>query len=480
MRRLFILVPLLLIALPAAAGKDRNLDAWVDGEVVPLLRKQLLEHPRFKGETIMFVVLEDNAPASVTNDLALSLRDRMLDAAMHTPGVVLGWKQGSGSADPSHAIDCTRDDVHYYIGVDVAQNLDGSYRASVRALDLEDRNWVTGFGSSWRGRLTPLQRNAVKKTRTDTTFLGSRDVPFSAEQADLLAAHLAHEMSCSLARDLSGSYVVAAARDSNKEEALANTAELASNNLAQHLSLEFTAEEAESNATLSGKAHRIDGSLYQYWLTITPNDADGELSSLSASAYVSLPDARSVANASVTPVLETRTAVALSRSANEALLGPLRVLHGRDSDRCRGCSVLSADTSDSAIVFLLQHQANYGLVRVADATCRRRTTAHIVTGDYPMRLPIPFRPMGRTSTRETEEWLVTPTADTYYAIAVADERVARRLANHLDKLPQRCTAAAKPGLKNRSLERWLDEFETLAARSSQHVDWRAIEVRDVL
>ena len=480
MRRLLILVPLLLIALPAAAAKDRNLDQWVDGQVIPMLRKQLLEHPRFKGETVMFVVLDDNAPAPVSNELALSLRDRLLDAALHTPGVVLGWQQGGSAAEQRSPLDCTRDDVHYYIGIDVKRDLDGSFRASVRALDLQDRNWVTGFGSSWHGRLTPLQRNAVNKTRVDKTFLGARDVPFNAEQTDLLAAHLAHEMSCALSRTLSGSYLVTPLQAPKSVDVLDETAELVSNNLARHLALEFTTDEAESNAALGGKAHRIDGSLYQYWLTITPKDPDGELESLSASAYVSLPDTQPVATTTVTPVLETSAAVAMSRDADDALLGPLRVVHGQNSGSCRNCSVLAANASDSAIVFLLQHQANYGLVRLADSACRKRTTAHVVTRNLPLQLQIPYRPLGRSSTRQIEEWLVAPTANTYYAIAVTDERIARRLANHLDKLPQRCATAAKVGLKNQSLQRWLDEFATLTARSPRHVDWRAIEVRDVL
>ena len=478
--RPLVVLTLLLVALPAAAARDRNLDAWIDSDVIPMLREQLVEHPRFKGETVMFVILDDNAPASVSNELALSLRDRLLDAALHTPGVVLGWQQGNSTTDQPQTLDCTRDDVHYYIGVDVARNLDGSYRASVRALDLQDRNWVTGFGSRWRGKLTPLQRSAIARTTTDRTFLGTRDVPFSAEQTDLLAARLAHEMSCALSRDLSGDYLVTALKHDDHTAALANTTELVSNNLASNLTLEFTADEAGSNAVLSGKAHRIDGKLYQYWLTITPRDADSELSSLSASAYITLPDSPRVARTTVTPVPEPTAPIVMARNTSDALLGPLRVVHGQNTRGCRGCSLITSYARDNAVVFLLQHQANYGLVRLADSACRRRTLAHIVTSSMPVQLPIPYRPMGRTSSRETEEWLVTPTADTYYAIAVADERVARRLANHLDKLPQRCTSAAKLGLKDVSLERWLDEFATLTARSSQHVDWRALEVRDVL
>jgi hypothetical protein len=188
-RRFSIAALLLVLTLPAMAANNHNLDQWVEHELIPVVRQQLVEHPRFKGETVMFVILEDNAPAPVSNELALSLRDRLLEAALHTPGAQLGWQQGRGAtANRSRPVDCTRDNVHYYIGIELSESLDNTYSASLRALDLEDRNWVTGFGSSWRGKLTPAQRAAVRNVQSDRTFLGARDVPFTADQSDLLAA----------------------------------------------------------------------------------------------------------------------------------------------------------------------------------------------------------------------------------------------------------------------------------------------------
>jgi hypothetical protein len=477
-RRFSFAALLLVLTAPATAANDRNLDHWVEHELIPVVRQHLVEHPRFKGETVMFVVLEDNAPAPVSNELALSLRDRLLDAALRTPGALLGWQQGRGAtANRSRPVDCTRDDVHYYIGIELSESLDATYSASLRALDLEDRSWVTGFGSSWRGGLTPTQRVAVRNVQPDRTFLGARDVPFTADQSDLLAAHLAHEMTCVLSRETSGNYIVAATRAEATPDALDGTAELVSNNLASRLTLDFAAEDEQSNALLSGKAHRIDGSLFQYWLTITPKDPDGELSSVSVSAYVSLPDMEPARHITVAAA---SAAIAMPRTIKSAPLGPLRVLDARNSRSCRGCSLLTANANADAIVFFLQYQPNYGLVRLANNACRERTAAHVVTTGSPMRFPIPYKPIGSSDTRETDEWLVSPGAETYYAIAVTDARAARRLANHLDKLPMRCTDAIRFGLKDGALNNWLDEFALLAARSPQQVDWRAIEVRDVL
>ena len=133
----------------------------------------------------------------------------LLAAAVDTAGVAIGWQQGrSGTTLESSPQDCMHDDVHYYIGVELVQKLDSSYAVNVRALDLEDRNWVTGFGKRWRGNLNTSQRQAMRLERVDQTFLGARDVPFTVGQTDLLAAHLAHALSCTLKKRVEDDYVV--------------------------------------------------------------------------------------------------------------------------------------------------------------------------------------------------------------------------------------------------------------------------------
>ena len=177
MRRFMVLLTLLVAqSIPTVAeSREKDVDRWVDNDLIPYIRQQLLVHPRFKDETVMFVVLDDNAPASTTNALALSIRDRLLAAAVDTAGVEIGWQQGrSGTTLESSPQDCMHDDVHYYIGVELVQKLDSSYAVNVRALDLEDRNWVTGFGRRWHGKLSTSQRQAMRLERVDETFLHIR------------------------------------------------------------------------------------------------------------------------------------------------------------------------------------------------------------------------------------------------------------------------------------------------------------------
>ncbi len=495
MKRILILLALVVAqSIPAVAeSREKDLDRWVDRNLIPYVRQQLVVHPRFKNETVMFVVLDDNAPASTTNALALAIRDRLLAAAVDTPGVAIGWQQGrSGITLESSPQDCMHDDVHYYIGVELTQKLDGSYALNIRALDLEDRNWVTGFGRRWQGRLSTSQRQAMRQERVDETFLGARDVPFTLAQTDLLAAQLAHRLSCTLKKRVEDDYVVSVDLVEPPRSGLEGTVELISNNLANRQALTLSTDGSMTNALLSGKAHRIDGMLHQYWVTITPSGDTDDVAALSASAYIVLPvDDAPPADATAPPIdpapaavqaQKSQPPVSIPNAGKDALISPLAIIAPPALGDCGfdSCSMLETRARVDAIVFFLEHQANHGLVRLSEAECRSRTSARIARGGESVRFPI-----ARTSTRQRDwaevyEWSLEPDLDTYYAVVVTDARLARRIANHMDKLPIRCSEALRPGLEDETLQNWLNDLAMLTARASQHVDWRAIEVRNVL
>ena len=73
-----------------------------------------------------------------------------------------------------------------------------------------------------------------------------------------------------------------------------------------------------------------------------------------------------------------------------------------------------------------------------------------------------------------------PLGNNLYAAIATDAKVARRIANHIDRLPMRCSDSLRPGLEDAQLQDWLEGLATLAAGDSRHVDWRAVEVRNVL
>jgi hypothetical protein len=477
-RFLIVLAVLVAQSIPTVAeSREKDVDRWVDRDLIPYVRQQLVVHPRFRDETVMFVILDDNAPASSTNALALSIRDRLLAAAVDTRGVEIGWQQGrSGAALESSPQDCMRDEVHYYIGIELTQKLDGTYAVNVRALDLEDRNWVTGFGRRWQGRLSTSQRQAMRQKRVDTLA-----------QTDLLASHLAHQLSCTLKKRVTDDYVVSVDLVEPPASGLEGTVELISNNLANREALQLSADLAAANAILSGKAHRIDGVLHQYWVTITPSGEADEIPALSASAYIVLPETRpappvgppAVVAASRRP--PPAPPVSIPNAGKDALISPLRIEAPASYGECDfgACTFLQTRARVDSIVFFLEHQASHGLVRLADASCRERTAARIARGGQDLRFPIARTSTSSRDWSETHDWGVDPELDTFYAVVVTDERLARRIANHMDKLPLRCGNALRPGLDGDALQTWLNDFAMLTARESDHVDWRGIAVRNV-
>ena len=495
MKRILILLGLVVAqSIPAVAeSREKDLDRWVDRDLIPYVRQQLILHPRFKNETVMFVVLDDNVPASSTNALALSMRDRLLAAAVATPGVAIGWHQGRGGAALGSAPgDCIHDDVHYYIGVELTQKLDGTYAVNARALDLEDRTWVTGFGRRWQGKLSTSQRQAMRQERVDETFLGVRDVPFTLAQTDLLAAHLAHELSCTLQKRVGDDYVVSIDLVEPPAAGLEGTVELISNNLASRQALTLSSDAGTANAILSGKAHRINGTLHQYWVTVTPSgDADG-LAALGASAYIVLPGAPDSMVAKRRPAIEPSKPavvperpvrpVSIPNAGKDGFIGPLAIASVGSRAVCPAgtCSVLQTRARVDSIVFFLQHQANHGLVRLADVECRERTSARIARSGEAVRFPISRTYADSRDLTETFEWNVAPELDTYYAIVATDARLARRIANHIDRLPIRCSDSLRPGLVDDQLQDWLEGLAVLTAGETRHMDWRAVEVRNVL
>ncbi len=487
---------------PLTSAKDAGLDHWFDAELVPYLDEQLGAHPRFKGETLMFVVLDGNAPTANSNELALSLRDRLLDAARKVSGVRIGWLQSNGLENGP--VDCSRDDVHYYIGLELSRRMDGRYELELRAQDVEDRSWVNGFAKSWRGHLDRIQQQAARNAATDDTFLGARGAPFTLAEVDLLARRLAHDLSCELARQTYGEYVVADVAPPGAGGELDAAIELINHYISTHPSIAVTGNGDQVNAELAGKAFRIDGSLHQFWLRVTPNGRDGDLATLSASTYVVLPDARTSSAHSSLPrprqaPIRAATVqsgkLSMPRSGKGAILGPLSVADPAHLRQCdvgpgllrattyrpnrRQCSLLEADLHANAVIFVLQHQAQLGLVRPGGDGCRTRTKASVVRRGESLRFPIaPFR-AETGEMQETNDWHLAPQRDTYYAIALGDARSARRLANHIDRLPIRCGERSQPGLRNAELRDWLEEFALLAAQSAGHIDWRALEIKNV-
>lgn len=494
------LTVLLAAAAPAMAGTE--LDSWVDRELVPYVLETLTSHPRFRQQRVRFVVFDGDDTATSASELELGIRDRLVNAAIEAGGVHIAMPR-SALAKNRARLDCARRDAHYTIGIAVVPHARGQWELTLRARDLVEEQLVPGFGRQWRGYLDARERLAATRSRPDTTLLGERGAPFESHQADLLAAYLAQELACAVARQTGGLYVVPQDVKPNGDDVFGGTLALIGNNVTAHPAFDLAATADEANATLSGKAHPVDGSLYQYWLTLTPTDESGQLTALGASAYVRLPhdraddqggSIRAGTGIRQTPTPQRHDTVTIRQAANP-LLGALRLRPAGASDRCpdegagiRGafypanpsrCSLLETTAQTDAVVFVVSHRPSLGLVRIDDGACRRRVQPMLIRERQTLAVAVPWVADEGARIRDVDTWRTEPGGEVYYAIAVSDSALARRVANHVDRLPLRCAAGPHRGIRHALLRDWLTGLDAIAARSNGRVDWRALELSRV-
>ena len=299
-----------------------------------------------------------------------------------------------------------------------------------------------------------------------------------------MAAELGSALRCALMRSVSGDYVIPTTIDADSEEQLGGPYRNSSqNHLGGISSLSRVNDPATANAALSGSAHRVDGDLFQYWVTLAPLGSDTDLQPLSVSVYARVPTpylsaesawAESTLERTDTPLFESLSLVRVSTDM------PCRTA----AYRARGafghppCWALNVRTQEDAVVFVLNHQQNHGLVRLGDDACRAKTAARIVrANEYTtIRLPADWL---RDEWAPEQRWELEPDADTYYAIAVSNEKAARALAAHLDKLPQRCTASLRSGYEGSVLAGWLEQLSATLETWEPHVAWNAIRIKNV-
>ena len=476
-----------------AASYQADLDSWISRDLTPYVREQLTSQPRFRNEPIRFVVLAEGNPQSASSKLALSIRDRLREAVAKEPGLRIVWQRNVSATSETGHIDCTRDQVNYYIGVEVVEDRGGLINVNIRALDIEDQSWVAAFSRSWRGYPDARQKRQLRQVESDRTFRGKRDSPYDESQFDLLAAHLAHELGCALLRQTAGEYIVARSANDAEDKAQAAMLELVSNNLAEFRAARFATISGDGNSVIEGKAHQIDDELFQYWVTITPSESDSDLSIISASAYIRIREKYAIST------LIPAVTIPMAKS-DDGFLGALEIVELRDGRSCQSghaalrnskmfnssystsandCYALAINASSDSVLFFLNHQLNNGLVRLSRRPCSGPTDAKIARSDEQLHFPLPVDLLMSGSWAAAYGWQLNPDKDTYYVIAATDTKVARALSQHIRQLPNRCSASVRSGLKGRKLEQWLDKFASIAEQWKQDVDWQAIRVKNI-
>ena len=455
---------------------DQGVFAWVDESLTPFLAEQLARHPRFKGKPVLLVAMTGADVLPDIDALSHSLRSRVMDSLLETPGVNLHWRPAvrpwRHHRRPAQA-DC-RDSrtVHYFIGIDISPVPGGEVRARVRALDLRDETWVAGFSKHWQGRLSAAQTSAWRQRHPDEYLRGLRVLPFGPDQLDLLAAYLAGNLSCLLRGEPSDERLVHLASPPASDPQLRTTLELVENYLARYRAVRATEDASRAVLILNGKRHSIGGDLHQIWTSLRSREGDQRIDT---EAYVRLFPEQLAASGEGPPPTQ-------ASAASTALLSGLQLVSPREPGPCgaavdfepagdqvatNDCVAVQVDVADDAQLFLLRHSPDAGLRRLHPASCRRPQTKPGSRGRG-SRMRIVTAPGEQQGYRASG-------AATLYAVAVSGSQLRRQVTAHMQQLASDCDAGRQS--TGPRMDSWLVRLEDLLQTHPMQSDWQAVRIR---
>lgn len=253
-----------------------GLDRWVQRDLATALIDQLTEQPRFEGETIAIVKLDngDLTPAidSLTERVRRDLEDRLIRAG----GISLIWQRpGSASGNCN-----TLDDAGFFVGIDSAPT-DTDITLRVRMLDRRDNSWVPQLSYQYRGRADATIRDLTSRVVADSNLQGTRIAPFGTEETDLAAQRLAKQLGCVVQRTRR-SAVLALAENEGQSDQQQILHSLIGNYLQQQPGVVVAADGQSADYRIRVQHLQVDSTRSQIWLRPQLLDAEVPLESVSA------------------------------------------------------------------------------------------------------------------------------------------------------------------------------------------------------
>lgn len=440
-RTMLLLLPLLSACAqqplrPTAV--DSTLEQWVDRELSPYLAAQLGQHPRFKGEPVMLVRMQDQDIQPEIDQLTASIRTRVRDALLGTPGINLPWQPNRREqrhhrrlAEASCGSNRT---AGYFLGIEITVTPGGQHRVSLRALDVRARQWVGGFSKSWQGLLNSNELQALNRLQSDESLRGLRALPFDTDQADLAADYLANNLSCLLRQQDENHLVIHVRSMRHGQKQFPRLLQLVANNLSRYREVTVTEQVAEAGFQLSGEIHQLTGDLFQVWLVLQPRASGVHLSGMDTAVYIG------------------RSAAA---SAYVALPGPaVAAAEMAVQTDQRGSRSLQVDVAARQQLFVLVHSRRAGLTRLLPGSCA----------------PLPV-PAG-----DGQRYLFTRLDGgeaTYYGITVGDPHLRQKIAAHLGRLPDTCGTNHAADPSSDRLRPWLDRLDRMIEDNQGRIAWTA-------
>jgi hypothetical protein len=497
--------PLVRTDVEPFAG-EAPLDLWLENDLIPYLLQQFGQHPRFKDEPVLLVRIKGDIVRPSIDDLTNRVRGKIIDALLKSPGIELAWRPAIQPWQHHQRLeDVTCGEYrknHYFIGIDCGlTRLKRNLYVKVRALNLAEQKWVTGFGRSWEGKPTEFQLAALDREHPDEYLRGLRPLPFSDRQPDLLAAYLARNLSCLLrqAETADDPVVYVENPAGHTPETIKTALDLVGKYLSRFREVEVTDDPYSANVTIISAIHTIHQDLHQVWISARHRPDKTYLAGAETEAYVlisgqppaygsgtqqtdspvslHLPDARGPKLISSFDLI-TPLNPGICESAASWKMGARRVMPDEHISS-GGCLAVEMNLMASAFVFLVSQDSAGELTRMFPSDCRGLSQNDALLH--------PSKPFQFPSMADPEAGVLKlggPTGmERVYAIAISGPNLADRFAAQLDEVQGLCSPGLKfpknflsghNGSPYERIQHWQDYLNRLAINNPGLIQWREI------
>ncbi len=484
-----------------------SLDHWLEDTLIPYLLQQFGQHPRFKGQPILLVSMHGDNVQSHIDELTDHIREKIVDSLVRARGPNLYWrpairpyKHHQRLAD----ISCSNSrKIHYYIGIDCRlTNLAQNLYVKVRALNLTEHKWVSGFGRSWEGKPTANQLAALKRDHPDEYLRGLRPLPFPHRQPDLLALYLARNLSCLLQQGETDDLVVHVEDTSANTPYFFQTAlKLVGNYLARFREVEVTDDPNQANITVIAAIHAIHKNMYQIWISARDRRGKKHLPGVETEAYVVIDSPKQQMAVDIYPERSHESAPILKHEKRPlAIISSFDLITPVNPEGCATeapwqagsrrittherlaageCLAVEMRLSAPAYIFLVGQDPAGDLTRMFPSNCPDfQSIDAFILSEKPFQFPPHFDPGARVLELEGP-----PGMERVYAIAITAPDLANQFGYQLDQLQGLC----QPGRSfpdtllggnhwqsHERINRWQQYLKHLAGQHPEKVQWREL------
>lgn len=472
-----------LAGFPATGQHDFGLDRWIDDELAPYLVDELGSQPRFKGEPVLLVSMEEADIRPDIDGLSREIRARLMDHLLQADGPTLIWHPSTRPwqhRDTRRRTSCNAPDrARYNIGISITPLSNGEYRVAVRALEVGTTRWVSGFGRHWQGRLSKPQQHSRQTTYDDDYLRGLRVLPFHRNETDLLANYLGNQLDCLLRHRVADVQRIFVTPDARQDPLTTRLSTLTAYYLAQQSTAVLTDDPASADLHLDARVMPIDTDLQQVWLTARALGEGDDNASITTNAYI---HAASVAKRGDNGSSTRQDIVAPAKPTRRRLLSPPRLLRSTAPGQCRSiarratdpetpirpdeCFNVVIDLLRPAHLFTLRHDTDGRLVRTGCENAGLPASRH-AAGQKLVVDGTADGPLQGAARRGVES---------IYAIATADRPAAMALERQFGDLPMGCGPPASP-ISDNAKRHWLSRLQALLETHTGHVEWQGMRIQ---